>query len=107
MEKIAENFKGKGEVSGVMFYQLFRHEKLCLYLRIDPDNFVSYEVIKLNEHKAGTANFGGVKVEYAAKESYPKSDRWGTTERGSTSLSKAINYYNQFAAELKYTIPHH
>lgn len=99
MEKLQLEFKGRGEVSGVMFYQIFRHENLCLYQRIDPDGFISYEVIRPIYQKASTANFGGVEINYPEREKYPKGDQWGATERGTQLLHKAINYFNQFVGE--------
>lgn len=104
MEKLPVEFKGRGEVSGVMFYQLFRHESLCLYRRVEAEGDQGYEVIKAIENKEADYILSGKKVHVSAKETYPKAERWGTTERGTRSLVKAIDYFNQIAAYLGYAV---
>lgn len=99
MEKLATEFKGRGEVSGVMFTQLDRKGDICLYKRVDPDGFTAYEVIKAVKNKAMTAVIGGVTVEYQERETYPKGDRWGATEKTTTSLEQAKKYFQEISAE--------
>ena len=98
MEKLALEFKGRGEVSGVMFYQLKREGSICIYKRVDPDGFTSYEVIKAVANEAHDRVFGGVTTHIAAKETYPKAERWGKTERGTQSLEKAEKYFAEICA---------
>ena len=101
MEKLALEFKGRGEVSGVMFYQLKRDGDICIYKRVEPEGTVSYEVIKSVANEAHDRVFGGVMVHLAAKESYPKAERWGRTERGTSSLEKAEKYFEEICAAEK------
>lgn len=104
MEKLPTQFKGRGEVSGVMFYQLFRHGDICLYKRVDPDKFTSYEVIKVRQQEEKIAHFKGREpLKYEAKERYPTSNEWQSTERGTQVLQTAINYFNQFVGEIVLT----
>ena len=102
MEKLPLEFNGRAEVSGVTFYQLYRHEMLCLYRRVEPEGGENYEVIRAIENEEADGVIGGVKVHFAAKETYPKAERWGATERGTTSLSKAIDYFNQSCKYMEY-----
>ncbi len=97
MKLLEKEFVGRGEVSGVQFTQLDRNGDICLYKRVDPDGFTAYEVIKVQKTKEMTAVFGGVTVNYEAKERYPKGDQWGSTERTTKDIEQAYKYFNEIS----------
>jgi uncharacterized membrane protein YcaP (DUF421 family) len=86
-------FTGKREVKKVQFTQIERSGDICLFKRVDPDGFTSYEVVKVRKSKAKTATLGGTIVNFEAKEIYPQSNEWSKFEKATASIDKAYKYF--------------
>jgi hypothetical protein len=82
-------FRGKGEVSGVIFTQLKREGDICLYKRSDG----YYEVIRARKQKEKTAIIDGNKVIFEEKEIYPTGESWGKFEWCTSNYGKALEYF--------------
>jgi hypothetical protein len=65
---------------GWHFTQLARVSNAALYAKRKaewPSDKFNYEVIRVSYNKATTATFGGVRVDYPERETYPSDHQWG------------------------------
>ena len=77
MKKLPLSFIGKGEVSGVRFDQIFRQGNACIYFR----NGRLFEVIRIRFQQAKkNVCLGGILIDFEARERYPKSSDWTTSD---------------------------
>ena len=74
---------------------------LCIYERTEPEGTVTYEVISPRRQKEGTTVLGGAKINFVAKEIYPKAEQWGATERAVRTIEEAMKYFNEFSEKAK------
>lgn len=91
MKSIEQQFEGRGDVKGITFTLIERNGLDTIWLRSDS----YFEVVRLVERKAATANFNGNIVKYEAKEQYPQGESW--SERGhGICLSNKEKAYEEF-----------
>lgn len=100
MEQLPITFKGKGEVSGILFTQLFRFKDLCLYERSDR----CWEIVKARQQKAASYVIAGRQISHEEREAYPTKEAWGLYEWCCGTLEKAIERYNEQAKAMEYNI---
>lgn len=97
MKTLERVFEGRGEVSGVVFTQIYRYNDYCIYKRSDG----YYEVIRVRHQKASMRVINGTEVFYEEKERYPKGDEW-ENEYCCHSIEWAIKRFNQQMQRLNY-----
>ena len=83
MKTIAKEFKGRGEVRGIIFTLLKRDGLLTLWGRSDN----TYEVVNLVERKETHTTFGGKEVVFEAKELYPQGESWSLQGHGKAFMT--------------------
>jgi len=89
MEQLQKEFIGKGEVSGVQFFQVWRGNDTCIYYRGNG----LFEVIKVRFQKEQlNRKIGGVLVNFEAKEVYPKGEAWGQQDICTNNIERALEY---------------
>lgn len=102
MKTIPKEFKGRGEVRGIIFTLLKRDGLLTLWGRSDN----TYEVINLVERKETHTVFGGNEVIFEAKELYPQGESWSLQGHGKAFIAyeKAEENYNERLNEAKHKV---
>ena len=98
MKTVASEFIGKGEVKEILFRQVFRYKNICIYFRSDNH----FEVIKIRVQETCSRLIKGKKINYQAKEVYPKAEKWGSHEKCCKELLSAVNAFNLLAYGLGY-----
>lgn len=89
MQILPNEWKGTGEVAGIIFNLLRREGDLCIVSRSDR----GFEVGMVRKQKATTLNRGGVSVDLIAKEYWPKGNAWGKHEYFTKSKDKAEYWF--------------
>jgi hypothetical protein len=98
MKILPTKFKGKGEVRGIIFKQIFRIENICIYSRSDGN----YETVRIRLQKQRSRVLNGNIYNYEEKEFYPKGKNWGPHEKCTQNFANIVRFFNQLADSLGY-----
>lgn len=92
VEKLKDNFKGSGEVSGFNFQLVHRGKQALLY-KVDSMGSFHYETFKIQVVKKCIDFDEKIYSETELKEVYPKSGKFGVTAWSYKSKNKALNKF--------------
>jgi hypothetical protein len=94
MKQLEKEFTGTGDVKNVNFKQALESEKGYMYIRMDLEGQIYYEVFEKNASKYSERYIGTKLVKYDEKIKYPKSIDFGKWAWCFNDYKKALDKFN-------------